>query len=95
VEVPPKAVAQEILERVSQSVVDYRLPRSRSGRLGARKGMLAPDQTTEPQRLELHDYCNRRGWPIAAEYTDTVSGAKFTRTGSTGSWQVCANSGLT
>jgi DNA invertase Pin-like site-specific DNA recombinase len=37
------------------------------------------DQTTEPQRLD--DYCNRRGWPIAAEYTDTVSGAKFTRTG--------------
>ena len=39
------------------------------------------DQTTEPQRLELHDYCNRRGWPIAAEYSDTASGAKFTRTG--------------
>lgn len=39
------------------------------------------DQTTEPQRLELHDYCNRRGWPIAAEYSDTASGAKFTRSG--------------
>jgi DNA invertase Pin-like site-specific DNA recombinase len=39
------------------------------------------DQTTEPQRLELHDYCARRGWPIAAEYTDTISGSKFTRAG--------------
>jgi putative DNA-invertase from lambdoid prophage Rac len=39
------------------------------------------DQSTDPQRLELHEYCNRRGWPILAEYTDTVSGAKFTRSG--------------
>jgi putative DNA-invertase from lambdoid prophage Rac len=39
------------------------------------------DQTVEPQRLELHDYCNRRGWPIAAEYSDTASGAKFTQSG--------------
>jgi putative DNA-invertase from lambdoid prophage Rac len=39
------------------------------------------DQTVEPQRLELHEYCNRRGWPIAAEYTDTASGAKFSRSG--------------
>jgi DNA invertase Pin-like site-specific DNA recombinase len=39
------------------------------------------EQTTDPQRLELHDYCTRKGWAIAAEYSDTVSGAKFTRTG--------------
>jgi DNA invertase Pin-like site-specific DNA recombinase len=39
------------------------------------------EQTIEPQRLELHEYCNRRGWSVAAEYTDTVSGAKFTRSG--------------
>ena len=39
------------------------------------------DQSVEPQRLELHDYCNRRGWPIAAEYSDRASGAKFTRSG--------------
>jgi DNA invertase Pin-like site-specific DNA recombinase len=39
------------------------------------------DQSTEPQRLELHDYCTRRGWPIAAEYADVISGSKFTRTG--------------
>jgi DNA invertase Pin-like site-specific DNA recombinase len=39
------------------------------------------EQTTDPQRLELHDYCQRKGWSIAAEYSDTVSGAKFTRTG--------------
>jgi putative DNA-invertase from lambdoid prophage Rac len=39
------------------------------------------DQTTEPQRLELQDYCNRRGWSVAVEYTDQISGAKFTRSG--------------
>jgi putative DNA-invertase from lambdoid prophage Rac len=39
------------------------------------------EQSTDPQRLELHDYCARKAWPIAAEYSDTVSGAKFTRTG--------------
>jgi putative DNA-invertase from lambdoid prophage Rac len=39
------------------------------------------EQTTDPQRLELHDYCQRKGWPIAAEYSDTISGAKFTRSG--------------
>jgi putative DNA-invertase from lambdoid prophage Rac len=39
------------------------------------------EQTLEPQRLELHDYCNRRGWSVAAEYADTISGAKFTRSG--------------
>jgi putative DNA-invertase from lambdoid prophage Rac len=39
------------------------------------------DQTTEPQRLELHDYCSRRGWNVVAEYSDTISGAKFTRSG--------------
>jgi putative DNA-invertase from lambdoid prophage Rac len=39
------------------------------------------DQSTEPQRLELQDYCQRKGWSVAAEYCDTISGAKFTRTG--------------
>jgi DNA invertase Pin-like site-specific DNA recombinase len=39
------------------------------------------DQTIESQRLELQDYCQRRGWGVAAEYTDMVSGAKFSRSG--------------
>jgi len=39
------------------------------------------DQTIDSQRLELQEYCQRRGWRVAAEYCDTVSGAKFTRTG--------------
>ena len=47
------------------------------------------DQTTEPQRLELLDYCQRRrlgGTPNVApdavtEYSDQISGAKFTRAG--------------
>lgn len=39
------------------------------------------EQTLDPQRLELHEFCSRRGWKVTAEYTDTISGAKFTRTG--------------
>src|SRR4029077_19966692 len=39
------------------------------------------DQSTDPQRLELQDYCQRKGWSVAAEYSDQISGAKFTRTG--------------
>ena len=39
------------------------------------------DQSIDPQRLELQDYCQRKGWSVAAEYCETISGAKFTRTG--------------
>ena len=39
------------------------------------------DQSTDPQRLELQDYCQRKGWSVAAEYCETISRAKFTRTG--------------
>jgi DNA invertase Pin-like site-specific DNA recombinase len=38
------------------------------------------DQTCDPQRIELREYCERRGW-LACEYSDTISGAKFSRTG--------------
>jgi DNA invertase Pin-like site-specific DNA recombinase len=38
-------------------------------------------QTTESQALELRDYCTRRGWTNVIDYTDTVSGAKFSRVG--------------
>ncbi|MDP3073594.1 MAG: recombinase family protein [Opitutaceae bacterium] len=39
------------------------------------------DQTVEPQLLELRAECARRGWKPVAEFTDTISGAKVTRTG--------------
>jgi DNA invertase Pin-like site-specific DNA recombinase len=39
------------------------------------------DQTTEPQRIELLDYCRRRGWDRITEFNDTISGAKTARTG--------------
>ena len=39
------------------------------------------DQTTEPQRLELLDYCRRRGWDSITEFSDVISGAKTARIG--------------
>lgn len=39
------------------------------------------DQTTEPQRIELREYCARRGWERVTEYADKISGATFTRIG--------------
>ena len=39
------------------------------------------DQTTEPQRLELLEYCNRRGWEDVTEFRDVISGVKFSRDG--------------
>ena len=39
------------------------------------------DQTTEPQRLELLAFCERRGWTNVREYSDKISGSKFTRIG--------------
>ena len=38
-------------------------------------------QTTESQAVELHDYCKRRGWDDVQEFSDTSSGAKFSREG--------------
>ena len=38
-------------------------------------------QTTDSQAVELHEYCSRRGWKNATEFSDTASGAKFTLTG--------------
>jgi len=38
-------------------------------------------QTTHSQAFELRDYCSRRGWTDLVEYSDTSSGAKFTRKG--------------
>jgi DNA invertase Pin-like site-specific DNA recombinase len=38
-------------------------------------------QTTDSQAVELREYCTRRGWTNVIEYSDTASGAKFTRAG--------------
>jgi DNA invertase Pin-like site-specific DNA recombinase len=38
-------------------------------------------QTTDSQAGELREYCARRGWHDAREFSDVSSGAKFSRTG--------------
>ena len=38
-------------------------------------------QSVRAQRQELRDICRRRGWSNVTEYTDVISGAKFSRTG--------------
>jgi DNA invertase Pin-like site-specific DNA recombinase len=38
-------------------------------------------QTTDSQAVELRDHCSRRGWTDVKEYSDTSSGAKFSREG--------------
>lgn len=38
-------------------------------------------QTVEPQLIELRSYCAARGWAIAAEFTDVISGSKSSREG--------------
>lgn len=38
-------------------------------------------QSHDSQLLELRTYCQRRGWAEVAEYSDTISGSKFTRRG--------------
>jgi DNA invertase Pin-like site-specific DNA recombinase len=39
------------------------------------------DQTLEQQLESLRGDCSRQRWKVAAEITDTISGAKFTRRG--------------
>jgi len=38
-------------------------------------------QSTDSQAIELRDYCKRRGWDDAREFSDTSSGAKFSGDG--------------
>jgi DNA invertase Pin-like site-specific DNA recombinase len=38
-------------------------------------------QTTDSQAVELREYCARRGWSDVIEFSDTSSGAKFSRAG--------------
>ena len=37
------------------------------------------DQTVQPQQEELRSYVQNRGWEVAAEFTDVVSGSKSSR----------------
>lgn len=39
------------------------------------------NQTQDSQLLELREYCRRRNWGNIAEYSDTISGSKFSRQG--------------
>lgn len=50
-------------------------------RIGLYFRVSTDDQTTEPQRIELREYCIRRGWENVTEYADKISGSKFTRLG--------------
>ncbi len=38
-------------------------------------------QTVDPQLMELRAYCASKGWAIAHEFTDTISGTKADREG--------------
>lgn len=38
-------------------------------------------QTQDSQLLELREYCRRRNWDNIVEYSDTISGSKFSRQG--------------
>jgi len=39
------------------------------------------DQNPDLQKHELPEYCERRGWQVAVNYTDTLTGSKDTRPG--------------
>jgi DNA invertase Pin-like site-specific DNA recombinase len=39
------------------------------------------DQNPDLQKHELPEYCERRGWHVAVNYTDTLTGSKDTRSG--------------
>lgn len=49
--------------------------------LYARVSTVHGGQDPELQLRELREYCERRGWQIAAEYTDHISGTKDSRPG--------------
>jgi len=39
------------------------------------------EQSVDAQKLELEEYCRRRGWDDVREYRDVISGAKSSRIG--------------
>ncbi len=50
-------------------------------RVGLYLRVSTAEQTHEPQRAELLEYCRRKDWDAPGEYIDQISGAKFTREG--------------
>jgi putative DNA-invertase from lambdoid prophage Rac len=50
-------------------------------RVGIYLRVSTAEQSVEAQRLELGEYCRRRGWAEIREYSDTISGAKSSRAG--------------
>ena len=50
-------------------------------RIAAYLRVSTDQQSHDSQRLELEDYCQRRGWADVRWYTDTASGAKQGREG--------------
>lgn len=50
-------------------------------RIGAYLRVSTAEQTHEPQRAELLEWCARQGWAAPREFIDQISGAKFTREG--------------
>jgi DNA invertase Pin-like site-specific DNA recombinase len=50
-------------------------------RVGLYLRVSTAEQTHEPQRQELLEFCGRRSWAAPAEFIDQISGAKFTRVG--------------
>jgi DNA invertase Pin-like site-specific DNA recombinase len=43
----------------------------------ARVSTADKEQDPEPQLEEMREHCRRRGWPVAAEYTDKISTRKI------------------
>ncbi len=50
-------------------------------RVGIYMRVSTEDQSNDAQRLELLEYCRRQGWSNVREYTDKMSGAKWSRIG--------------
>ena len=71
------ALGATVGERTQSSTKATQLQRAA---IYARVSTLGNGQSPEMQLRELHEYCQRRGWQIAGEYTDAgISGAKDSR----------------
>lgn len=51
-------------------------------------------QTTENQRQQLADFCERMGWQVVAEYTDAKSGKSMDRPGLKENDRCCQQAGV-
>lgn len=52
------------------------------------------DQTLEPQRIELGEYCARQGWSVVGEWSDVISGGRASRPGLDALVEKCALGGI-